>query len=733
MKLKRFFLLSFALLLGAFSLASAQPSYVKWDTKVEHISGDSYRVLFLASIDSGWHMYDMKDYGGMPNNTIFTFEPGPGVTLDGGVSTLQKATVHMDPMFNKEIGYYEGNVTFVQKVKLTSERSTLKANVEWQLCDDQMCIAPTDEDFEVELVAVAKPAAAQTTQPAQTNNTTVAPAATTQTTTPVQEPVVTEAAVITEAAVDQPDVVDVTLNADSASAAAAVASEQLPSVDVVDAGTSGSGTSIWSLILEAMLWALFALLTPCVFPMIPMTVSYFMKGSENAAAGRFRAAMYGFFIVALYTLPIAALILITRFVGGESVTTNIFNWLATHWLPNIIFFLVFMIFAASFFGAFEIVLPSKVVNKADGKAGRGGLGGVFFMALTLVLVSFSCTGPIVGNVIINSVQGQYWQPIVTILAFSIVFALPFTLFAIFPSMLNKMPKSGGWLNSVKVVLGFIELALGLKFLSTADQTYGWGLLDREVYLALWIVIFSLLGIYLLGKLKFAHDSEMKHLGVGRLLLAILSFTFVVYLVPGMWGAPLKGISGYLPPMHTQDFVIGSGSGAGGSGTTANDVIMTVDGKVPTFSDMLHLPHNLQGFYVMEEAKAYAKKADKPIFIDVTGHGCVNCREMEARVWSDPRVLQILRDEFVLCALYVDDKRQLPEDQWVVSENGKTMKTLGRINADYVYRNYNVNFQPYYIILGNDQETVLETRQYDLSVDGFIQFLNDGVAAYKAGK
>ena len=316
------------------------------------------------------------------------------------------------------------------------------------------------------------------------------------------------------------------------------------------------GKSLWALILEAIAWGFVALLTPCVFPMVPMTVSYFLKGEGGPARGRMRAAMYGLFIVALYTLPIAAIILITRIVGGDAVTADIFNWLSTHWLPNIIFFIVFMVFAASFFGAFEITMPSKLVNKSDSKADTKGFGGIFFLALTLVLVSFSCTGPIVGAVLIKSTQGEFWEPIITMLAFSIAFALPFTIFALFPSVLKKLPKSGGWLNSVKVVIAFIEVALGFKFLSVADQTYHWGLLDREVYLAIWIVVFTLLGLYLLGKIRFAHDDEVKHIGVGRLTLVIAVFSFVVYMIPGMWGAPLKALSGYLPPITTQDFVLG---------------------------------------------------------------------------------------------------------------------------------------------------------------------------------
>lgn len=488
---------------------------------------------------------------------------------------------------------------------------------------------------------------------------------------------------------------------------------------------AAGGGSMWSLIIEAILWGFAALLTPCVFPMVPMTVSFFMKGSGSPAKGRINASLYGFFIVALYTLPIAAIIIITRLVGGDAVTADIFNWLATHWLPNIIFFAVFMIFAASFFGAFEITMPSWLVNKSDAKSESNGIGGIFFMALTLVLVSFSCTGPIVGSVLIKSTSGEFWSPIVTMFAFSVAFALPFTLFAFFPSMLKRLPKSGGWLNSVKVVLGFIEVALGFKFLSVADQTYHWGLLDREVYLAIWIVVFSLLGLYLLGKIRFAHDSEIPYIGVGRLALVIVVFSFVVYLIPGMWGAPLKALSGYLPPLTSQDFVM-----------SQNAVTVQTSGDntgKPKYSDFLHLPHGLDGFFDLKEAEEYARKVGKPVFIDFTGHGCVNCREMEARVWADPTVLSILQNDYVVVALYTDDKKQLPESEWVTTESGKVLKSLGKINSHYALTRFGVNAQPYYVLQGDNGEILTAPRGYDLDVDGFVRFLKDGIEAYEANK
>ena len=473
-------------------------------------------------------------------------------------------------------------------------------------------------------------------------------------------------------------------------------------------GQAAAG-NLWSLILEAILWGFLMLLTPCVFPMVPMTVSFFIKQEKG---GRFKALMYGIFIVLLYTVPISIIIGLTWLLGGEAVTADIFNWLSTHWLPNILFFVIFMLFAASFFGAFEITLPASWTTKADAKSDRGGLLGVFFLALTLVLVSFSCTGPIVGTVLIKSTQGEFWTPMVTMLAFSIAFALPFALLAFFPSVLKKLPKSGGWLNSVKVVLGFIEVALGLKFLSTADQTYHWHLLDREVYLAIWIVCFALLGLYLLGKIRFKHDSPLEYIGVGRLALIIADFAFVIYLLPGMWGAPLKALSGYLPPLETQDFVLGS--------SPASPVILSEAKNLP--GSEVSLPHGLTGYSKLEDGLAVAKEQGKKVFVDITGHGCVNCREMEARVWSDPRVLQLLQRDYVIVSLYVDDKTKLPESEWVTTDKGKVLKDVGRVNSHLVLERFGVNSQPNYFLLDGEGNTLRGPRGYNLDTDAFVNFL-----------
>ena len=373
-----------------------------------------------------------------------------------------------------------------------------------------------------------------------------------------------------------------------------------------------------------------------------------------------------------------------------------------------------MIFAASFFGAFELTLPSKWTNSADRKSEKAGIGGIFFLALTLVLVSFSCTGPIVGTVLIKSTSGEFWAPMITMLAFSVAFALPFTILALFPALLKKLPKSGGWLNSVKVVLGFIEIALGFKFLSTADQTYHWHLLDREVYLAIWIVTFSLLGLYLLGKLRFRHDSPVEYVSVKRLVMSIAVFSFVVYMIPGMWGAPLKALSGYLPPLETQDFVLG---GEGSAPTVQAAPAAVSSGETVTIA------HNLQAYTSLDAGINAAAAAGKPVFVDITGHGCVNCREMEARVWSDPRVLAKLQNEFVIVALFVDDKTKLPESEWVYNDSGRALKDVGRVNSWIALKRFGVNSQPNYFILDSDGQILRGPRAYDLDVDAFLDWMS----------
>lgn len=732
-KLLRHSLLTLTALLTA-ALAAAQS--VTWKSSVEPLGGDAYRIVLEAAIPAGYHMYDMGPYEGGPTATTIVLTPGEGVQLDGPVEQLTKAHTYYDELFGMQIGTLSGKPRFAQKVHLATAKGTVAAQLEWMICNDSSCMPPDETELTIEIAASAAPAA-----PAKGEAAKSAPAATAPVkTTPVKAETTPAPATAqtAESAVQEPAQEAAPTTVAPAGEQTETAAEVAPAAEAAEAAPvkdAAGSKGLWALIIEAILWGFAALLTPCVFPMVPMTVSYFLKGEGGAAMGRLRASLYGLFIVLLYTVPIAAIILITRIVGGDAVTADIFNWLATHWLPNIIFFLVFMVFAASFFGAFEITMPSWMVNKTDSKADTKGIGGIFFLALTLVLVSFSCTGPIVGSVLIKSTSGEFWTPIITMLAFSVAFALPFTLFALFPSVLKKLPKSGGWLNSVKVVIGFIEVALGMKFLSVADQTYHWGLLDREVYLAVWIVVFALLGFYLLGKIRFAHDSDLPYVGVGRLTLAIIVFSFVVYMIPGMWGAPLKALSGYLPPLTTQDFVLGQHTAAVPTGTSASGshALLTVEGKQPKYSDFLHLPHGLEGFFDLKEAEAYAAKVGKPLFIDFTGHGCVNCREMEARVWSDPQVLDILRNDYVIVALYSDDKKVLPESEWVTTDAGKVLKGLGKINSYYALKTYGVNAQPYYVLQGADGRPLVAPRGYDLSVEGFVEFLQSGLAAYKQQK
>ena len=616
---------------------AAIPQPVSWKVSAQQVKKNLYEIKATASIRAGWHVYDLQEYAGGPNPTVFVVE-GSSVTADGeAVITSPVKRVYEDA-FGMEIGTCEGPMTIVQRVKVLQDGpSDVNVHIEWQACNDGNCLPPDEFDATVQVEGKG-----------------------------------------------------------------------------TSASSSAQGGSLWSLILEAILWGFLMLLTPCVFPMVPMTVSFFIKQSGTPAAGRFKAAMYGLFIVLLYTIPICVIIGLTWVLGGATVTADIFNWLSTHWLPNILFFVIFMVFAASFFGAFEITLPSGWTTKADAQSNKGGLLGVFFLALTLVLVSFSCTGPIVGTVLIKSTQGEFWTPMVTMLAFSIAFALPFALLAFFPSVLKKLPKSGGWLNSVKVVLGFIEVALGLKFLSVADQTYHWHLLDREVYLAIWIVCFALLGFYLLGKIRFKHDSPLEYVSVGRLALVIIDFAFVVYMIPGMWGAPLKALSGYLPPIQTQDFVLGTYQAI--PGQARNEAVAVLPGQVS-------LPHGLTGYTKLEDGVAAAKASGKKVFVDITGHGCVNCREMEARVWSHPDVLRRLANDFVIVSLFVDDKTKLPEEEWVTTPEGKVLKDVGRVNSRLVLERFGVNSQPNYFILDGEGNTLAGPRGYNLDTDAFANFLD----------
>ncbi len=657
---------------------------VKWSFKVEQSAPDEATLMFIARADKGWHVYsqDIPPRGPIP--TTFSFEKSSHFKLVGKV-TEPKAIVENDPNFDMVLKFFADKVIFKQKIKILSQKDfDVTGVLNFMCCDDKQCLAPTDVDFKFSVKG--NPGAATAT-------------------TPEPEPIVAQ---------------DTVKSLPTAVAAADSGAKKLEQTKLgeTDADKAADQSLLWFFLISFAA-GLMAIVTPCVFPMIPMTVTFFMHDTKSKRKARMEAIVYGLSIIVIYTV-IGTVVAVT-------LGANFANFLSTHWIPNVFFFLIFLVFAASFLGMFEITLPSWLVNKADKQADKGGYSGAFFMAFTLVLVSFSCTGPIVGALLVKSAGGAVLMPIIGMLGFSLAFALPFGLFAFFPSWLSGLPKSGGWLNSVKVVLGFLELALGLKFLSIADQTYHWHILDREIYLAFWIVIFFLMGMYLLGKIKFNHDSEMPHIGVPRLMLAIIVFSFVVYMIPGMWGAPLKGLSGYLPPQTYQDFdlntiikqeVAAVNTGGGNKPSTLCDA--------PKYSEFLKLPHGLEGYFDYKQALACAKKLNKPIFIDFTGHGCVNCREMEANVWSNPEVLKRLRENFIVTALYVDDKTELPEIDWYTSTyDKKVKKSIGKQFADLQITRYNVNSQPYYVLLDTAGNLLTTPKAYDLNIEAFMKFLDAG--------
>ncbi len=701
MKSTRFLLLVFALLPLYLSSQILEP--VKWSFKVEQNKPGEATLLLISNAERGWHTYSQEVIPDGPVPTEFTFTKSADYELIGKVAE-PKGVKEKDPQMNNMVlTYFPDKAVFKQKIKVLGKKDfTIRGNVYFMCCNDRSCIAPTDVEFEFAIKGTTEAAVPPAGQPGKI--------------TPAQQAVA--AAVTQTQPAEKAGSVTDTSKTGKACCSAKKDSANISQISTVPAG-SEANKSLFVFFLISFLAGLAAIITPCVFPMIPMTVTFFMKGSENKRKGRMQAIVYGLSIIVIYTV-IGTIVAVT-------LGANFANFLSTHWIPNVFFFLIFMVFAASFLGMFEITLPGWLVNKADKQADKGGYTGAFFMAFTLVLVSFSCTGPIVGAILVQSASGEIIKPIIGMLGFSLAFALPFGLFAFFPSWLAGLPKSGGWLNSVKVVLGFIEIALGLKFLSIADQTYHWHILDREVYLAMWIITFTLLGFYLLGKLKFNHDSDLPFISVPRLLLAIITFSFVIYMVPGMFGAPLKALSGYLPPETSLDFDLTriireevkafSGSGNGGNTTSALC-------EKPRYGDFLKLPHGLDGYFDYKQGLACAKKMNKPLFIDFTGHGCVNCREMEANVWSAPPVLQRLREKFIVTALYVDDKTEVPENEWVTSKyDGKVKKSIGKIYADLQISRYNINSQPYYVLLDTAGNLLAQPRAYNLNVDEFVKWLD----------
>jgi thiol:disulfide interchange protein len=661
---------------------------VTWSFKVEQTKPDEATLLLVATMDHGWHIYsqDVPPPPDGPIGTSFNFTRSKDYQLLGKV-TESNAIAERDPMFENQIlKYFENKAVFKQKIKILSKEDfKIKGSLEFMCCDDTKCIPPDEVEFSFDIKG--NPAGNEI------------------------------ATAVVNTIQKNPDSVTRKSDAGKVIAINKILSKPM-GMDKEEK------KSLLMFFLLSLLAGFLAILTPCVFPMIPMTVTFFMHDSVNTRKARFQAIVYGLSIILIYTV-IGTIVAVT-------LGANFANFLSTHWIPNVFFFLIFIVFAASFLGMFEITLPNWMVSKADKQADKGGFTGAFFMAFTLVLVSFSCTGPIVGAILVQSAGGQILQPIIGMLGFSIAFALPFGLFAFFPSWLASLPKSGGWLNSVKVVLGFLELALGLKFLSIADQTYHWHILDREVYLAFWIVIFTLMGLYLLGKLKFNHDSDVPFISVPRLAFAIITFTFVVYMIPGMWGAPLKALAGYLPPQQSLDFdlttIIHNEVKAISVSTRANNTSLC---DVPKYREFLELPHQLEGYFDYNQALSCARKQNKPLFIDFTGHGCVNCREMEARVWADPQILKRLRENFIVTALYVDDKTEVLQNEWITSKyDGKVKKSIGKIYADLQISRFNVNAQPYYVLLDTTGNLLTTPKAYDLNIDNFIKFLDTGVQNFR---
>jgi thiol:disulfide interchange protein DsbD len=654
---------------------------------------DQLDLIFTVTTDKTWYVYanDFDPDCG-PMLTTVTLEPHASFELVGDLKAINPIDKH-DEIFGCDVKIFKDKGEFRQTIRVLSTDLKLAGTYDGQTCTevDGKCI-PFDGEFAFTGITVTgKTIEVKAPEKPKQN--------------------------------DQPEIKEelVSVPVDTAKTEASKTPVQYgaatgPVLDktILEGDDSLDDSSFFGYLVFAFVLGLISLITPCVFPMVPMTVTFFLRDNQSRREGVRNAIIFGISIITIYTL---AGTLFAVLLGAEGL-----NALATHWAPNLFVFIIFIVFALSFLGLFEINAPHQLVNKADQKAEKGGLAGIFFMAATLVLVSFSCTIPIVGNVVVMSAGGQILKPILAMFSYSLAFAIPFTLFAIFPEWMKGMPKSGGWLNAVKVTLGFLELALALKFFSIADQAYHWGLLDRDTNIALWIVIFALLGFYLLGKIRMPHDSPVEKVTVPRLLLATLVFSFVIYLVPGLWGAPLKALAGYLPPQYTHDFDLVSMTRS----TRSNEIC-----DLPKYTDFLHLPHGLNGYFDYEQALACARQQNKPLFIDFTGHGCTNCREMEAVVWSDPAVLERLKNDFVIVALYVDDKTPLPESEWITSRyDGKVKKTIGKKNADLQIANLDNNAQPFYVLLGPDERVLAWPYGYDRSVEKFVEFLESGKKKYE---
>lgn len=614
-------------------------------------NGNEVELIFKASIEKGWHLYDTELPEGGPIATALVFEDSTLFEFVGDLQKNPEPVIQFDETFQMNVGYFSDEAVLSQKIKLNSDAATtINGYVVFMSCNDESCTPPEEAEFSFQF---------------------------------------------------NQDAEGTTL----------IESTTANLTDTGEISTSTGGQTLWLFLLVSALAGLAAILTPCVFPMIPMTVSFFMRGSENRGKAIRTGIFFGFSIVLIFTL-LGALFSIGIF------GPNVGNILSTHWIPNLLFFLLFLVFSISFFGAFEMVLPSGLVNKTDAKADKGGMVGAFFMALTTVIVSFSCTGPFIGALIIQAVQHGGMRPLLGMFFFGLAFATPFTLLAIFPSALNKLPKSGGWLNAIKVVFAFILLAFGLKFLSNIDQVYGLGILNREIYLSVWIVVFFLLGLYFLGKIKFSHDSDLPFVGVGRLFLSIATFTFVVYLFTGLLGNPLTSISSLIPPQSQQSYY--SPNSSGGPGNTAQELCGPAK-----YADKLHIAHGLPGYFDYEQGLACAKEQGKPVFLVFKGHACANCKKMENTVWTNPEAQKMLAEDYVIVALYTDDRTKLPESEWLTSEvDGKVKDTMGEVNLELLISKYNTNSIPYHAIIQPDgTETTMGTTYDD---EEFVSFLKKGL-------
>ena len=682
-------ILSICLLLIAVVAQAQIQEPVKFKSELKTLAAGEAEIVFTATIDKGWHVYSTDLGDGGPISATFNVEKISGATVVGKLQPKGKEIASYDKLFEMNVRYFESTAQFVQKLKLTGGDYKIEGFLEFGACNDENCLPPTQVEFNFSGKAeAAKGAAAATpaekvTAPAEDTKPETQPAS--QTVTPAD----TASTGIIGGA-DGPTDINVAGNID-------LWKPVINDLQSYGETTSQEDMSWFYIFITGFLGGLLALFTPCVWPIIPMTVSFFLKRSKDKKKGIRDAWTYGASIVVIYvTLGLA----ITLIFGASAL-----NALSTNAVFNILFCLMLVVFAASFFGAFELTLPSKWSNAVDSKAeATSGLLSIFLMAFTLSLVSFSCTGPIIGFLLVQvSTTGSVVAPAIGMLGFAIALALPFTLFALFPSWLKSMPKSGGWMNVIKVTLGFLELAFALKFLSVADLAYGWRILDRETFLALWIVLFALLGFYLLGKIKFPHDDDDTKVGVGRFFMALFSLAFAVYMVPGLWGAPLKAVSAFAPPMHTQDFNL--------------------------YKNEVHAK-----FDDYDLGMEYARLNGKPVMLDFTGYGCVNCRKMEAAVWTDPKVSKLMTDDYVLITLYVDNKEPLPEHIKVM-ENGKerTLRTVGD-KWSYLQRSkFGANAQPFYVLIDNEGKPLNKSYSYDEDIDKYVDFLQTGLDNYKKEK